>query len=872
MGKRALSFCGFSIGGIDWLEADLAGADTPELRAERLCEIGYEEARLTHGLGGNLLRLFYSHATLLDRTIAVPTGGDALPFGPPHIQAALATGPWHLLPFTDKVQYLETVREGLDTQYATVAASSPTGDGLNYADIDSYLDGVGRFNRAWAKPGEEVRVLLTRVQLPPRPLIECPSKTALARAGKSWSFNDLFAAYNHIHAAIGRCTARRYSVEERFGPVVCAYEINNEPDYEWIPDELRIEHGKDGSFPLGKYVTELHNPQIGHWSDRHPPHEQAPWGGFQDQEGAWQDHMPMPAASILDYDFGVKFRWYVRCYAESARHMSYAFWVETRGSDVGVLSAGVTHCNVHYLIEMYRQDPDAFSYCTAIALHPYHWPGHDIYNREFWKDESPADWRSATPREFAFHHFKRFDFIREVHALTRKSGTESYGLEGKRLWLTEFGIPTKVLGLYNSTNSRWVPFIRPEAAGAQTIPYRSVTWESLWEGFFNDVTPDKLEKHGVDAMAFYTLRETGVPGYDKHDDDRSNFSLLQRNGLPRVSPSTFERMKRFFTGVTGANRAGQIEYKQMPPWARSKSFSTPLLRSEPWMMETLPANVAECLTMMTVDEKTLLYWATSKYFAGKGAVVDAGSFVGGSTVALAQGLMESWPDSALKLQSYDRFEADEFMRQFYFEPNGLETEGPRFRNIFDANIHSVASRVDVHDGDITTFPWAGGPIEILFIDVCKAWFIDDHVVGTFFPHLIPGQSLVIQQDFFHHWCPWLVATMEIFHDHFEFIGFARWNTGVFRCTSPVDLAKRPRVLRELPFEELETLLRRHTERYHDPYLKGILQCALIVLYKEFGRQEEAAALGSRVRSEFGAHGEVKRVLGQLGYSGEPVSA
>ena len=52
-------FAGFSIGGIDWLWPDLADAQDQEAKVERIAKIGFEDTRLTHSMGGNIIRIFF---------------------------------------------------------------------------------------------------------------------------------------------------------------------------------------------------------------------------------------------------------------------------------------------------------------------------------------------------------------------------------------------------------------------------------------------------------------------------------------------------------------------------------------------------------------------------------------------------------------------------------------------------------------------------------------------------------------------------------------------------------------------------------------------------------------------------------------------
>ena len=55
---------------------------------------------------------------------------------------------------------------------------------------------------------------------------------------------------------------------------------------------------------------------------------------------------------------------------------------------------------------------------------------------------------------------------------------------------------------------------------------------------------------------------------------------------------------------------------------------------------------------------------------------------------------------------------------------------------------------------------------------------------TFFPRLIPGRSLVIQQDYFIEELPYIKAHQEAFADRFEYIGEIS-SMAVYRCTAAI---------------------------------------------------------------------------------------
>ncbi|MBI1187462.1 MAG: hypothetical protein GC206_09060 [Alphaproteobacteria bacterium] len=769
------------------------------------------------------------------------------------------------MPLDEKIRRVDEVYENISRVVAAVEATPPNGDGLAFDDIDAYLEGVRAFNEAVGRD-RPVKILLTHVMPPPRQILEMPSKQIMAHASRTYTFDDVWGRQVNLAVALWRRIVRRYVVDPGEKSVICAFEINNEPDYEWLPDEVRVEKSKNPSaYAVTKYITELHNIQVPAVLSPAMPYEPTPWGGFQDQSGPWLDALPpRPAASVTEFDWGPKFDWYVNCYADLAEHMSYAIWHEARTAgreDIAIVSAGVTHNNIDYLIRMHRANPNAFTYCTAIGLHPYHWPGNNIYDADFKAPYDLSNWRDASPREFAARYFKRFDFFKEAARLTTLEGPPSHGFGGKRLWLTEFGIPSKLPGSYNNANPKFVPYIRPRSWPAEAIPYRSEVWEDLWDAFFDQISQESLAAHSCDAIAFYTLRETAQPRLDKHDDDRSNFALIRRNGSPRLDRETFLRFRDF---MGGGDR--EVTFSEMPIWARGKSFSSELLKSAPWERIDPPAHTVSTVSMLTIDERRFLYWCTSEYFENKGEIVELGPFAGGSSVAFAAGLRDRWSGSGRTIKVYDRFESDSFMDNFYFAPNGLSTINNSFRNIYDAQTAQYTDLLEVHEGDVTQEAWSGAPIEILFIDIAKVWHVNDHVNRTFMPHLIPGKGLVIQQDLFHQHEYWTIITMELLADYFEYIGFVKWNSAVYRCTRPIPLDVIPENLRSLGLERLAALISASIARHEgDPYLRGILKTALIGLYREFGAGAEAAELAAIVAADHPDQPLVMQALKEFGY-------
>jgi SAM-dependent methyltransferase len=236
-----------------------------------------------------------------------------------------------------------------------------------------------------------------------------------------------------------------------------------------------------------------------------------------------------------------------------------------------------------------------------------------------------------------------------------------------------------------------------------------------------------------------------------------------------------------------------------------------------WRERPVPEACAGIPTMLMPDELRLLNWLADADYTGAGAIVDAGCFLGGSTVALAAGLRRNLerrrrPTKRL-IHSYDRFEVEEYTRGTFF-PESVRT-GETFRPQFERNIAPFADLVEVHAGDVQAVEWNGGPIEILFIDVAKHWELCDRVTWQFFPHLIPGRSVVVQQDYlYHHWVAWLHVTMEVYADYFEYVCDTGANSVAFRHTRKFPAGfVREKTVESLTTDEKIDLMDRAASRF-----------------------------------------------------------
>lgn len=192
-------------------------------------------------------------------------------------------------------------------------------------------------------------------------------------------------------------------------------------------------------------------------------------------------------------------------------------------------------------------------------------------------------------------------------------------------------------------------------------------------------------------------------------------------------------------------------------------------------------------TMLSGKERRLYYWLARHWAAGLGAVVDLGCFAGGSTACLAEGVTQS--GRATPVVGFDRFRVSAPVKERVLYKAGISAfEGTELLPLAERLLSPWAGIVSLRKGNIETADWSEGPIEILAIDAAKSVRTADRIAEIFFPHLMPGRSVVVQQDFLHWKVPWIPAQMEYLSDCFRPVAYCPRDTVVFLCTRTPDAA------------------------------------------------------------------------------------
>jgi SAM-dependent methyltransferase len=175
--------------------------------------------------------------------------------------------------------------------------------------------------------------------------------------------------------------------------------------------------------------------------------------------------------------------------------------------------------------------------------------------------------------------------------------------------------------------------------------------------------------------------------------------------------------------------------------------------------------------LMPLETEYLRTFA-SKDYSGQGAIVDLGCWFGGSTVALASGLREH---ADLKLRSALVHAHDLFIWEAWMDSlstvrgtplEGKYKPGDSFLEECRRLTAPWKENIKLCPGDLTSIGWSGGPIEFLFVDAMKSWQLANSIIHDFYPSLIPGTSILVQQDFGSFYVYWIHLTTYRFRDYF----------------------------------------------------------------------------------------------------------
>jgi hypothetical protein len=218
--------------------------------------------------------------------------------------------------------------------------------------------------------------------------------------------------------------------------------------------------------------------------------------------------------------------------------------------------------------------------------------------------------------------------------------------------------------------------------------------------------------------------------------------------------------------------------------------------------------------MLSPYELSLLFALAKDHWTGEGEIVDLGCLYGLTTRCFADGVRMnetvSSADKKRRVYAYDLFLAEDY--EWWVQPSKTVHAGSWFSEFLDV-VRDHLDFIAPCPGDLARMNWGGRPIEILMIDAAKSWSLNQIILERFFPRLIPGKSIVIQQDYVNHAEYWVAMTMERLKEYFEPLDFIYGASGVFCLT------------REIPAEALKFDISRQSIEANSRLPHGAIQKA-----------------------------------------------
>ncbi len=210
------------------------------------------------------------------------------------------------------------------------------------------------------------------------------------------------------------------------------------------------------------------------------------------------------------------------------------------------------------------------------------------------------------------------------------------------------------------------------------------------------------------------------------------------------------------------------------------TMETPLPK-KPWSHITRDAltPAQPIYTMLSFEEQQMLYHYAATC-APHGALLDLGSHLGGSAARMILGAKQTCTRPDIHL--FDRFQ---FLPEIHADRVPFSKWHDDGAIMVKNLLATLSDDIHLHQGDIREAQWDDTPIALLFVDIAKSAAILDHIAANFYPALIAGQSILIQQEYLYPHTPWVAVHMELWADKFERIAQAEKDSAVFRLMAPI---------------------------------------------------------------------------------------
>lgn len=196
------------------------------------------------------------------------------------------------------------------------------------------------------------------------------------------------------------------------------------------------------------------------------------------------------------------------------------------------------------------------------------------------------------------------------------------------------------------------------------------------------------------------------------------------------------------------------------------------LSTKPWL-DLEPDVVSDILLpkgFILEEERRCFHYIARHCISGGGQIIDAGAAFGASAYSLASGLARNPSRWDTRVHSYDLFTSEaEYVSALatqYFRP--VKT-GDDIFDIYEYQVGKYRNLIRPHRGDFLRYKWDGSRIDVLMVDMAKSPDLNVRIIEQFYPCLVPGESLLVHQDFYFSWLTYIHISMQYLAHRFEIV-------------------------------------------------------------------------------------------------------
>ena len=132
----------------------------------------------------------------------------------------------------------------------------------------------------------------------------------------------------------------------------------------------------------------------------------------------------------------------------------------------------------------------------------------------------------------------------------------------------------------------------------------------------------------------------------------------------------------------------------------------------------------------------------------KSAIIETGAWLGAGTWHLADAAAGLDPTPTVHV--YDRFQANKSEAERATTLGVPLEAGADTSHVVRQHLNGTSAPFELHKGDLMRSTWGGGAIGLWVDDAAKKKQIFAHLLKTFGPSFVPGETVLILMDF-HYW-------------------------------------------------------------------------------------------------------------------------